>query len=135
MGNDNRSAAALRRIYSDISGSLTATTSTDDTTLVAAKASHTLFIQRIIVYITTDAAQSWAFVDSNGTPKAVAKVTTSPGVDTRWDFDFGDTGIPLTEGKGFVLDVSATGLAGSIQWSGYRRLTGTNVDNLTLAAL
>lgn len=135
MGNDNRSAAALRRIFSDISGSLTATTTTDDTTLVAAKASHTIYIQRIIAYITTDAAQSWAFEDNNGTAKSVAKVTTSPGVDTRWDFDFGDTGIPLTEGKAFVLNVSAVGLAGTIQWSGYRKLTGTNVDNLTLAAL
>lgn len=131
----NRAAAALRRIYTDISGTLTATTSTDDTTLVAAKASHTVWIQRVIVYITTDAAQSWAFEDSNGSAKAVCKVTTSPGVDTRWDFDFGDAGVPLTEGKGFVLNVSGTGLAGHIEWYGYRKLTAANVDAATLAAL
>jgi len=114
----------FRQVNQDISGHLTATTSTDDTTLVTARnTSTTIYIQRIIVYITTDAAQSWSFEDSNGTAKIVAKVTTSPGVDTRWDFYFGARGKPLTEGKNFVLNVSATGLAGQVEWEGYQRLT------------
>lgn len=112
-----------REIHQDVSGNLVATATTDDTTLVTVKARHTIFIQRLIVYITTDAAQSWAFGDSNGTPLVGARVSTSPGVDTRWDFDFGATGMPLTEGKNFVLDVSAIGLAGNIEWEGYQKLT------------
>lgn len=135
MGAYNRAAEDYRRIYSDVSGSLAVTATTDDTTLVAGKTGHTLYIQRIIAYITTDAAQSWSFEDNNSSAKFLAKVTTSPGVDTRWDFDFGDIGVPLTEAKGFVLNVSGIGLAGHIEWYGYRRLTGTNIDFATLAGL
>lgn len=112
-----------REFNEEISGSLVVGVATDDTTLKAVRnANHQIFIQRIIVYITTDAAQSWAFTDSAGTPIGVAKVTTSPGVDTRWDFDFGPTGHPLTVGKDFLLNVSAIGLAGNIEWLGYQRL-------------
>jgi len=119
-----KSADGYRRFYQDISGSLAVTASTGDTTLVTAKnASHTIYIQRIIVYITTDAAQSMSFEDSNGTPKKIAEVTSSPGDETRWDFWFGDQGVPLTEGKNFVLNVSAAGLAGHIEWEGYQKLT------------
>ena len=114
----------LRTFYKDISGSLRATATTDDTTLVTVKnTSSTIYIQRVIVYITTDAAQSWNFTDSADTPLSICKVTTSPGVDTRWDFDFGATGVPLTEGKNFLLNVSAVGLAGHIEWEGYEKLT------------
>lgn len=113
-----------RQVNQDISGHLAATTTTDDTTLVTVRnANSTIYIQRVIVYITTDAAQSWAFEDSNSSAKAVCKVTTSPGVDTRWDFYFGPRGLPLTEAKNFVLNVSAVGLAGTIEWYGYQRIT------------
>lgn len=115
---------AKRRFYQDVSGTLTATASTDDTTLVTVKnANSTLYIQRVIAYITTDAAQSWSFEDTAGTPVKVCKVSTSPGVDTRWDFDFGATGYPLTEGKNFNLNMSAAGLAGHIEWYGYSKIT------------
>lgn len=114
----------LRSFYQDISGSLRATTTTDDTPLVVVRnANSTIYIQRVIAYITTDAAQSWTFQDSANTPLVVCTVTTSPGVDTRWDFDFGPNGVPLTEGKNFVLNVSAIGLAGHIEWNGYQKLT------------
>jgi len=114
----------LRLTYQDVSGALTAATTTDDTTLVTARnAGSTIFIQKVVVYITTDAAQSWAFTDSATTPLTICKVTTSPGVDTRWDFDFGPRGAPCTEGKNFLLNVSAVGLAGHIEWYGYTKLT------------
>lgn len=119
-----KSADGYRRFYQDISGSLAVTASTDDTTLVTVRnANHTIYIQRIIAYITTDAAQSWSFEDSNTSAKKIAEVTTSPGDESRWDFDFGDVGVPLTEGKNFLLNVSATGLAGHIEWEGYSKLT------------
>jgi hypothetical protein len=115
-----------RTFHRDISGALTATASTGDTTLVTVRnAYHTIYIQRVIAYITTDAAQSWSFEDSADTPIAICKVTTSPGVDTRWDFDFGPSGAPLTEAKNFVLNVSAAGIAGHIEWYGYSKQTST----------
>ena len=118
------SAEGLRRFYRDISGSLVAAASATTSTLVTAKnANSTIFIQNIVVYVTTDAAQSWTFQDSASTPVVVAAVTTSPGVNTRWEFDFGDVGMPLTEGKNFVMNVSAAGLAGNIEWYGYSKLS------------
>lgn len=120
----NKSAEGYRRTNTDISGDLVVTITTGDTTLVTVKnANTTLFIQRIIVYVNVDAAQSWSFEDSNGTPKKIAEVTISPGDETRWDFDFGDKGIPLTEGMNFVLNVSAAGLGGNIVWEGYARIS------------
>lgn len=112
-----------RTFYQSISGQLNLAATDDDQTLVTVKnANYQLFIQRVIVYITTDAAQSWSFEDSNGTAVKVCKVTTSPGVDTRWDFDFGPQGKSLTAGKNFVLNMSAVGLAGHVEWLGYQRL-------------
>lgn len=127
-----KSAEGYRRFYQDVSGSLTVAAATGDTTLVTVKdVYHTLFIQRIVVYITTDAAQSFAFEDSNSPAKKVAEVTTSPGDETRWEFSFGERGVPLTEGKNFLLNVSAAGLAANIEWEGYQKLTAvTAADNL-----
>ena len=115
--------ADWRRWYEDISGELTVAVGTGDTTLVTVKASHTIFIQRIIFFVTTDAAQSMSFEDSAGTPVQVAEIPASPGDNTRWDFDFGDEGLPLTEAKNFVMNVSAAGLAGRLKWYGYQKRT------------
>jgi hypothetical protein len=119
-----KDAAGYRTFHRDISGNLDVTTTTDDTTLVTAKnANSTIYIQRIIGYVNTDAAQSISFEDSNGTAKKISKITTSPGADTRWDFDFGDEGEPLTEGKNFVMNVSAVGLEVKVKWYGYTKIT------------
>lgn len=113
-----------RTIHHDISGTLTVAAGTGDTTLVTVRnTSTTIYIQQVIAYITTDAAQSWSFEDSASSAVVVCEVTTSPGVDTRWAFDFGPIGKPLTEGKNFVLNMSAAGLAGHIEWYGYSHLT------------
>lgn len=123
-------ALKRRRNYRDETLDKQMTATDDDQTLISVKnVNYTIYIQRIIAYITTDAAQSWNFKDSNGTPKSIAKVTTSPGADTRWDFDFGDEGVPLNQGKDFLLDVSAVGLAGNIHVEAYQRLTAVTNSN------
>jgi hypothetical protein len=132
MSVNGRGAAELRSIYPNISGSSVVAAADTDSTLVAAKASHTIFVQRIIAYVSTDAAQSWSFEGTAG--RVIAKVTTSPGVDTRWDFDFGDEGVPLAEGDALLLNASAAGLAGNITWYGYRKLTSA-VGAVAYAAL
>lgn len=117
-------AQDYRNTYQDISGEKNWLAATDDSTLVSVKnASYTLYIQRIIVWISTDAAQSMSFEDSANTPVQIAEIPASPGDSTRWDFDFGDEGLPLTEGKDFKAMVSAAGLAGQIKWYGYQKLT------------
>ena len=127
-------AEGYRRYYQDISGELNVLAATDDSTLVSVKnASYTLYIQRIIFYVTTDAAQSMSLEDSNSTPKKVAEVPSSPGDETRWDFDHGEEGIPLTEGKDFKMMVSAAGLAGQLKWYGYQKQTA-NLNALSGSA-
>ena len=117
-------AQSYRNHYQDISGELAVAAATDDTTLVSVKnASYTLYIQRIVFWVSTDAAQSMSFEDSNGTPKQIAEIPSSPGDSTRWDFDFGEEGLPLTEGKDFKMMVSAAGLAGQLKWYGYSKQT------------
>lgn len=99
------------------------TTATDDTTLVTAKStSYYVYIQSITCTIKTDAAQSITFEDSASSPRYVQKVTTSPGADTTWKWDFGPRGIQLTQGKNLVMNVSATGLAGHVEVVGYQSL-------------
>jgi hypothetical protein len=118
-------ASDYRHFYQDVSGELNVTATTDDTELVTVRdTKHTLFIQRIIFYVTTDAAQTMGFQDDNTTPKKVAEIPSSPGDESRWDFDYGEEGIPLTEGKNFEMAVSAVGLAGQLKWYGYQKLTG-----------
>lgn len=113
-----------RQNYRDVSTELTATATTGDTTLITAtSASHSIFVQRIIAYITTDAAVSWEFEDTAATPVVLATITSSPGDETRWDFDYGPEGWQCTEGTNLRLDVSATGLAGNIKVYAYQRLT------------
>lgn len=123
------SAAGYRAANRDISGFQAIAAADGDTTLFAnttangGGANYQVFIQRIIVWISTDAAQSWSFEDDNGTPRQIAEVTSSPGDSTRWDFDYGDRGVPLNAGKDFELNVSAAGLAGFIVWEGYLKRT------------
>lgn len=113
--------ADLSKVYPKASGSLVFTAATTTTTLTTVKSSlYKIWVRRIIVWIKTDAAQSITFQDDNGTPVVIAKVPSSPGADTRWDFDFGDKGVPLTRGQSLVATFSAAGLAGHIQWTGYQ---------------
>ena len=119
-----KSADGYRRFYQDATTStVVAAADSSDVTLITAKTNHTIYVQRIIVYITTDAAQSWSFEDTATTPYKIAEVTTSPGDETRWDFDYGDEGIALTEEKNLVLNMSAAGLAGSVKVYAYHKRT------------
>lgn len=116
--------AGYRSFFQDISNSFSAVAATDDTTLVTVRnSSHTLYIQKLHIEITgASAGKTWTFKDSAGTP-----VNIVPSIDTtniaHFDFDFGARGVPCTEGKNFLLDVSAAGAAGWITWEGYSRLT------------
>lgn len=132
-----------RKLYQDISGQLKVVAATDDTTLVSAKsAGHTLFIQRIEVNITTYSAKTWLFTDSAGTPVPLgffsipAAAVALPSESNSIILDFGPEGVQLTEGKNFLLDVSAAGAAGMLKWQGYQRLAVTTpVGSYTGASL
>jgi hypothetical protein len=118
-----------RRRYKDVSVSYTILAATDYTTAsskITGKAGYTIYIQKITVGVTTDNAATQLFQDSAGTPIEVAKTKASPGLGPI-DFDFGDEGFALTEGKDFQHKMSAAGLAASITVMAYMKPTGTLV--------
>lgn len=113
--------------FQDISGTASLAAAGGDATLVTnPNTAYSIFIQRISVVVTTDAAQSASFEDSNSTPVVAGRVNTSPGLGYKEVADHGPQGLQLTEGKNFVLNVSAAGLGMDIHWEGYMRPTATS---------
>lgn len=106
-----------QRIYGGFGTSQDFASTDGNTTITADKAGHTQYVQRIVVTIKTSAAQTITFQDSAGT-EYVCKLPASPGVDTRWDFDFGPKGKALAAGKGLQMAMTA-GNAGHVQVYGY----------------
>ncbi|HDZ44847.1 hypothetical protein LCGC14_0520960 [marine sediment metagenome] len=115
------SAEGYRKVFRDLSKSVVITAS--DTTLdafLAKRASQTIWVQRIVVYITTSAAQIMSFQDDASTPIVIAVLDVSPAVRSRWDFDFGDRGMALTENKDLDINLDGAGLAANVQVYAYQ---------------
>lgn len=109
----------------DVSGVTDVATADSTTvTLVTAKTGWTVFVQRIHVYILTDAAQQLTFQDNNGTPKVVFRTDSAPGIDTPYHQDFGPKGRTLTEAKNFVMAITGAGLAAHVQYEAFMKQTG-----------
>ncbi len=129
------SAEGFRKVFRDMTK--TQIIGTGDTTVnafLAKRANQTIWVQKIVVYITTDSAQSLTFQDDAGTPLVIAVVPTSPGVDTRWDFDFGDRGVPLGENQDLDISISGAGLAANVQVEAYQVHSST-VDSTAGASV
>ena len=115
----------LRRWNSDISGQQVVGTATGDTTLVTVKANHTIFLQHLVVLGTTGSAgKTWSVEDSAGTPVSISGSLPMDTAPVEYEIDYGPEGIALTAATNLVLNVSATGAAGHVIWTGYQRLTG-----------
>ena len=114
-GHSGMTAEERRRVFRDMTKtvSLVAADTTQDAFL-AKRANHRIWVQRIIAYVTTDAAQSMTFQDDASTPLVVFTVTTSPGDETRWDCDYGPVGFPLGENQDLDITLSSAGLAGNV---------------------
>jgi hypothetical protein len=126
MGDYSRKLDAFGNV--DISTGYTILAATDYTTpqeIVAAVAGWTIYIQKILVAVSTDNAATQQFEDDATTPLIAAKTKASPGIGPI-EFDFGPDGFPLTEGKALMHRMSATGMAASITITGYRTPTSVN---------
>ena len=113
------------RIYQNVSTSYTFVAATDYTTAsakIAAVANETIYIQKIVLAVTTDNAATQTFQDSASTPIIAAGSKASPGIGPI-EWDFGPKGFALTEGKSFDHKMSAAGMAGSVTVTAYRRRT------------
>ena len=110
--------ARKRIIYPDVSSSTTIVVGTADYTLITGKTNWTIYVQKIVVWITTSAAQNLSFEDST-TGLRIANIPASPSDSTRWDFDFGPEGVPLTVSENLVLNASAAGNIGHVEVNAY----------------
>lgn len=112
-----------RTFYQDVSGNLNVTAATDDTTLVTAPTNHTVFLQKLHIEVTAGSgAVTWTIKDSAGTPVLLVPVVSAAAI-AHFDFDFGPDGVPCTEEKNLLLDVSATGAVGWVTWEGFKKRT------------
>jgi hypothetical protein len=121
--NTNQMQTFRRAVYD---GSVLAADSATITDAIAVKdAYHQIFITKITVSVTTDAAQSLTFQDDAGTPIVIAKTKATPGLGPIV-FEFGDLGTPLTVGKNLDITISGAGLAARVHVEGYQRKTGVD---------
>ncbi len=101
----------------------------DTTILTPLSASHTIYVQKISVNITTYAAKTWLFKDSTATPIPIAFLSIPaaavalPSESGSIVFDFGPTGVALGLGTNLVLDVDSAGAAGMVHVEAYERQT------------
>lgn len=119
--------AELRARYQDkTTDRVIATGDTTVAALIAGRANYTLFIQKIVIDVTTDAAQSLILRDTNGTPKTIFSLPASPGTGP-FGRDFGAEGMPLTEGKDLSAVLSAAGLGMNIHIEAYLKPTAASM--------
>lgn len=111
---------------------LTILAATDDQTdlLTVKSGDHRIYIQRIVVSLTTYSAKTWTFQDDANTPVEIAHLSipasapTAGGDSGTIVWDFGPVGTPLTLGKNLDLAMSAAGAAGTVHIEGYEKMEG-----------
>lgn len=91
---------------------------------ITGQAKYTVYVQEVLIDVTTDAARTVTIRDTNSSPKVIGSLPASPGVGPQ-RFDFGDDGVPLTEGKDLSIVLSAAGLAFNISVYAYLKPTST----------
>ena len=93
--------------------------------LTPKSANHQIFLQKVVLSITTHAADVYT-VDDDGAGPAIAVHTDAAagaGVPSVVEWDFGPTGRPVTKGANVDVSHSSTGV-GIIHIEGYERLVG-----------
>lgn len=123
MGVNN---ANHRTHFKDVSYSQSFVAATDYSTTtpkIVGRPGHTIFIQLIVLSITTATAATQTFQDSSATPVLVAGTAATPVVGAH-TWDFGEEGLALPEGAGFNHKMSAAGSAGGVVVQAYMKPTG-----------
>ena len=108
-----------------------ADTATIDNLVAPRNTKWTVFIQRILLAVTTDAAQTLTFQDDAGTPVVIGKSKSAPGLGVFVVADYGPKGIALTEGKNLDVVISGAGLGCKISVEAYQKLTAAGTTAAT----
>ncbi len=111
-----------RRQWQDVSVQLNVLAGGDPAVnpLIDCPANHTIYLQRILVTVTTDAAKILTFKDTAGTPVVFGATKASPGIGTII-LDYGPDGVALTANKDLQLATDGAGLAGVIHVEAYAK--------------
>lgn len=121
-----RSPEQFRSLYqAKVADQLVTAADSSDITLLTGRTKHTLYIQQIIVDVTTSDLVTWSFKDSATTPVVVGKLNSGPGVGQFVIVDYGSQGRALTEGKDLIWSPSSSGMAGNIHVDAYSRPSST----------
>ena len=100
-----------------------ADSATKEDVITPKNANYTIYVQRIVLSVITDAAQSLTFQDDASTPVLIGKSVASPGLGVEVVADFGPNGYALTAGKNLDIVISGAGLACKGQIEAYEQLT------------
>lgn len=111
-----KDASTVRAIATTDSGTLT-------DIITPKSSSYSIFLQRIVMNVTTDAAQTLTFQDDAGTPVVYAKSPASPGLGLEIVADFGPKGVQMTENTNLDIVISAAGLGAQVNIEAYQRPT------------
>lgn len=116
----------LRKYHRDLSKALQFATTYNgsDPFITVPGAKYVIYIQKILVNITTSAARTLTVQDDGSSPRVFATVPSAPGVGIL-EFDFGAEGMAAQVGENIDIAVSGTGLAGWIEISAYARIPPT----------
>ena len=97
--------------------------------LTPKSANHTLYIQRIVLSITTHFDTAITFDDDGAGPaiavyidEATSDTTGQGQIPVVWDF--GPVGMALTKGGNLDITIASAGVVGSVHIEGYERLVG-----------
>lgn len=123
-------SAGFRRNYTDECKGATFAAANDFSTLgadfIAVKsANHRIYVQKIVVNVSTVAAQTITFKDDAGTPVVIAELPASAAKGAQVLLDAPGEGVPLTLGKNLDVTASAAGVAGSLYVEAYQKLDAT----------
>lgn len=100
-------------------------TSTGADFIAVKSANHRIYVQRIVVDVTTTAAQTIDFKDDAGTPVLIAALIVSAAKGRQVLLDAPGKGVPLTLGKNLDIVASAAGVAGTLYVECYQKLDAT----------
>lgn len=101
-------------------------------------ANHQIFVQRIVLSITTHvAAKVFSVQSSNGTPVVIASRTdlaAAAGVPDVIVWDFGPIGTPVALGESlhYLSNTGGSGFVGRVHIEGYQKLAATINKDVTL---
>lgn len=85
-------------------------------------ANYQIFVQKIMVNVSTVAAQTLTFADDASTPVVITVLPASAARGNQVILDGGAEGVPLTLGKNLDITASAAGVAGSLVVECYQKL-------------